>query len=91
MTDTTSLAAATKDTVDVTPALQESKQSGAGLYGRGGAGNYRGAEMASREPEEREMQEMKRAEVERDVEAALQAPEKAHLGIEKLAYDDTQD
>ena len=87
VTDATLLAAAIKDTVDVTPALQESKQLGSGLHGRGGAGNYTATELASGEPEEREMQEMRREEVVKDVEAGLKPPEKAHLGIEKLTYD----
>ena len=87
MTDASTLVSATKDTVNVTPALEENKPPEAGHYGRGGAGNYRESISGPSEPEEREMQEMKRAEVVRDVEMGLKSPEKAHLGTEKLTYD----
>ena len=87
MTETNTLTAATKDTVNITPALEESKPPETGHYGRGGAGNYRESVSGPREPEEREMQEMRRTDVVKDVEMGLQSPEKAHLGTEKLTYD----
>ena len=88
MTDPKTLAAGTKRTVDVTAALQESKASEAGHYGRGGAGNYRMSAEGPPAPVEREMKEMKRPatywEAEADVEAGLQEPAKAHLGTERF-------
>ena len=85
----TEIAEATIQTADVNPSLKESKLPRTGYYGRGGAGNYRAGEAETKEKEEMEsaLQEQVHQQIVRDVEAGLKEPEKAHLGGEKLGYD----
>lgn len=89
LTDPTSLTAATSETADVTPSLQESAPPAAGYYGRGGAGNYRSSDSEKKADVERKasVAQERQEGVVRDVEKGLQEPEKAHLGSEKLEYD----
>ncbi|KAL9102493.1 MAG: hypothetical protein Q9163_002358 [Psora crenata] len=90
LTDTCTLAAVTRGTVDVTAALQETKPPEAGHYGRGGAGNYCGS--LSR-PSGRDQSgpsdawEKKPYGEGEEIEMSLREPEKAHLGGERLTYD----
>ena len=83
MTEKAKISASTKETMDTTPALQETNPASEGHWGRGGAGNYRASVSGPSKPAEREMVDWKRG----DLELGLQAPEQAHLGSEKLSND----
>ena len=83
MTEKAKVTASTQETMDTTPALQETNPASEGHWGRGGAGNYRASVSGPSKPAEREMEDWKR----NDLELGLQAPEQAHLGSEKLSND----
>ena len=83
MTEKAKVTASTKETMDTTPALQETNPASEGHWGRGGAGNYRASVSGPSKPAEREMEDWTRD----DLEMGLKAPEQAHLGSEKLSND----
>lgn len=75
----------------MTPSLQERRPSEHGRFGRGGAGNF------SDEPPMETAAELRRASVARaradqdvvqEVESQLETPQRAHLGQQKLDYND---
>lgn len=89
MKDASTLASAAQDPADIDPTAQSKSSSVAGHYGRGGAGNYAGAQpqVLVGQPHERELQEMKRPDVFSTFESGLQEPAKAHLGDQKTTDD----
>ena len=91
-TETTTLAEATAQATDVTPALEETKPPQTGYYGRGGAGNYRIGNSESRENDMKAMEAQDRLhqQVVKDVETGLKEPEKAHLGRQRLRSDSSR-
>ncbi|KAL8924775.1 MAG: hypothetical protein Q9208_003865 [Pyrenodesmia sp. 3 TL-2023] len=74
-----------KRSVDMTPSTRERTVPEGGFYGRGGAGNLRGAAEGEAREGVEASQKQKQAYYEKaveDVEQGLRAPEKAHLANE---------
>ena len=67
------------DPAEINFSTAKSGTSNPGYYGRGGAGNYAGSIVTPGQPQERELQEMKRTDIYANAEAGLQEPQKAHL------------
>ncbi|KAG8534203.1 uncharacterized protein KY384_001047 [Bacidia gigantensis] len=83
--ETSDRASAATQILGEDPVLDERSTPTRGYSGRGGAGNFRDSTVIEgRQPQDRELQEMKRTDSFQDVEAGLQAPQQAHLGGEKL-------
>ena len=83
----TATAPAAGITGDLSTSVKEGAVAEGGYSGRGGAGNFR-VEGDRKNPDAQaqssEWQERAYKEAVRDVEQSMKAPEKAHLGSEKI-------
>lgn len=83
----TATASATGITGDLSTSLKEGTIAEGGYSGRGGAGNFRGEgekKEADAQAQSSESKDRAYEETVRDVEQSMKAPEKAHLGSEKI-------
>ena len=83
----TATASATGITGDLSTSFKEGTIAERGYSGRGGAGNFRGEGERKRseaQAQSSESRDRNYEETVRDVEQSMKAPEKAHLGNEKV-------